>query len=171
MVARGSVVSTRAAGTATITITSGAGTVSVGTINIVSVVLSLFTANSDGQGAPAAYAIRVRADNSQNIEAVTRFDTARNKQVTTPLDLGPASDQVFLILYGTGIRFRSSLSAVSVKIGGVDAPVDYAGAQGGFIGLDQVNVRLARSLIGRGEMDVAVTIDGRVANTISISVK
>jgi len=58
--------------------------------------------------------------------------------------MDPDSDQLFLVLFGTGMRFRSSLSNVSVKIGGIDAPVEYAGPQGEFAGLDQINVRLPR---------------------------
>ncbi|MGH9844828.1 MAG: hypothetical protein ACREEM_39430, partial [Blastocatellia bacterium] len=54
---------------------------------------------------------------------------------------------------------------------GVDAQVTFAGAQGGFAGLDQVNVRLSRSLIGRGEVDVALTVDGQAANTVKVCIK
>jgi len=85
--------------------------------------------------------------------------------------LGPETDQVFLVPFGTGFRFRSSLSAVTVKIGGADVEVLYAGEAPGFIGLDQLNVRLSRSLIGRGEVDVALTVDGRTANVVRVNVK
>jgi uncharacterized protein (TIGR03437 family) len=60
---------------------------------------------------------------------------------------------------------------VIARIGGVDAQVMFAGAQEGFVGLDQVNVRLSRSLIGRGEADVVLTVDGKPANTITASIK
>ena len=49
-------------------------------------------------------------------------------------------------MFGTGLRGRTSLEAVKLKIGGIDAPVAYVGAQGDFAGLDQVNVLLPRSL-------------------------
>jgi uncharacterized protein (TIGR03437 family) len=158
-------------GTATVTVTSGDGTVSTGTAQIASVAPGLFTANASGQGVAAAVALRVKADGSQSAEPIAQFDVAQNKFIAIPIDLGPASDQVFLILFGTGIRFRSSLSAVSVKIGGADAQVYYAGAQGNFVGLDQVNVLLARSLSGRGEVDVELTVDGQAANTIKVNIK
>ena len=54
---------------------------------------------------------------------------------------------------------------------GVDAPVNFAGAQGSLVGLDQVNLQLSRSLIGRGEVDVALTVDGKTANTVRINIK
>lgn len=49
-----------------------------------------------------------------------------------------------------------------------------AGAQdGGFmtriIKLDQVNLLLPRSLAGRGEVDVALSIDGQTANLVKVS--
>ena len=76
-----------------------------------------------------------------------------------------------MLLFGTGIRYRTSLSAVNAQVGGTNAQVNFAGAQGAFAGLDQVNARLSRSLIGRGEVDVALTVDGKPANTIKASIK
>ena len=37
-----------------------------------------------------------------------------------------------------GLRFRTSLAKVRVKIDTVDAPVQYAGTQGEFMGLDWI---------------------------------
>lgn len=76
-----------------------------------------------------------------------------------------------LVLYATGARFRSDLKNIAATIGGVPLTVEYAGNQNQYVGLDQINVRLARSLIGRGEVEVNVTIDGRVANAVRISFK
>ncbi len=160
-----------APGAATVTITSGAGTVSVGTVQIAAVAPGLFTADASGGGLAAATALRVKADGSQQFEPVARFDAAQQKFVAAPIDLGPETDQVFLLLFGTGIRFRSALSAVTAKVGGVDCQVGFAGAQGGFVGLDQVNVRLSRALIGRGEVDIGLTVDGRAANTVKVGIK
>ena len=88
-----------------------------------------------------------------------------------PVDLGPEADQVFLVLFGSGLRARSSLAAVSARIGGAEAQVTYAGPQGDFLGLDQVNVRLARELAGRGEVDVTLVVDGREANPVKVHVR
>jgi uncharacterized protein (TIGR03437 family) len=160
-----------APGVATITITNQAGVVSQGTVTIAAVAPGLFTANASGQGVAAALALRIKADGSQSYEPVARFDATQQRFIAVPLDLGLVSEQVFLIVYGTGIRHRSALTAVTGRIGGIDAPVNFAGAQGALIGLDQVNLRLARNLIGRGEVDVVLTVDGRIANTVRINVK
>jgi len=88
-----------------------------------------------------------------------------------PVDVSVAGDQVFLVLFGTGIRFRSSLSNVTATIGGTPVSVQYAGPQGTFVGLDQLNIALPASLVGRGEADLVLTADGQIANTIRVNIK
>lgn len=87
-----------------------------------------------------------------------------------PIDLGSEGDQVILLLFGSGIRYRSGLAGVKAVIGGENAEVLYAGLQPESVGLDQINVRLPRSLIGRGEVNVVLTVDGRVANTVTVMI-
>ena len=104
--------------------------------------------------------VRVKADGVQSVEAITG-----------PIDLGPATDQVYLVLFGTGIRGRSSLAGVAATIGGLDADVTFAGPQGQFDGLDQVNVRLPRSLAGVGRVEIGLTVDGWEANTVTVTIQ
>jgi uncharacterized protein (TIGR03437 family) len=158
-------------GSVTVTVTNGIGAASVGTAQNDVVAPGVFAANADGQGVAAAQALRVTATRGQSYEPIARFDAVQNKFVSIPLDLGPASDEVYLILYGTGIRYRTSLQAANASIGGVSSPIGYAGPQGFFVGLDQINVLLPRSLIGRGEIDAVLTVDGRIANTVRVNIK
>ena len=160
-----------AAGTATVTVTSWSGVISRGTVQISSVAPGLFTANSSGRGVPAAVIERIRANGARNTEPVAQFDAAQNQFVPVPIDLGAADDQVFLAMFGTGFRFRTSLSAVTATIGGTPAEVTFAGDQGGFVGLDQANIRIPRSLLNRGEVDVVLMVDGQPANTVRINIK
>jgi len=160
-----------ALGAATVIVTSSTGAVSTGTIQVVAVAPSLFSANASGTGLAAAVVVRVRADGSQVNEPAIQFDAMQGRFVAVPIDLGPETDQVFLVLFGTGIRNRSAPEAVTAKIGGVDATVSFAGAQGGFVGLDQVNVRIPRSLAGRGNVDVALTVDSKPSNTVQVNIK
>jgi len=53
----------------------------------------------------------------------------------------------------------------------MNAMVGFAGAQGDFIALDQANVLIPRSLAGRGEVDVVLTVDGRTTNVVKVSIK
>lgn len=158
-----------AIGAATVTITSGDGALSQGAITIANVAPGLFAANANGQGIAAVNVLRVKADGSQIYESAARFDGT--KFVPVEIDLGPEGEQVFLIVFGTGFRGRSDLSAVKFTIGGAASEVFYVGPQGGFVGLDQANIRIPRSLVGRGVVDIVMTADGRTANTVQIQVK
>lgn len=158
-------------GPATVTVTSGDGTISAGTLNIAAVAPGLFTANSNGRGVAAAILLRVKPDNSQSFELISQFDPAQNLFVPIPVDLGPETDRVFLLLFGTGIRGRSGLNAVTARIGDATAEVTYAGPASDLAGLDQVNALIPRSLIGRGLIDIVLTVDGKAANTVTIQIK
>ena len=136
---------------------------------IAAVAPGLFSASSSGQGVAAAVVARVKADGSQSFEPVARFDEMLNKIVAVPIDLGPATDTVILVLFGTGIRNRSALSALSVRIGGEDLPVQYASAAPGFAGLDQIKQVATRSLAGRGDVGIELIADGKRANEVRVS--
>ncbi len=158
-------------GPATITVTAADGVVSTGRIQIEAIAPGLFTANANGEGVAAAVAVRVRADGSQSSEPAFQFDPASNRQVSVPIDLGPPTDQVVLLLFGTGLRGRSADARVSVRIAAREAEVLFAGPQGGFVGLDQVNVRLPRTLAGFREVPLTLTVEGKPANTVLLHVK
>ncbi len=159
------------AGIATVTVTGSDGAISTGSANIDTVAPGLFAANAGGQGVAVAVALRIKQDGARSFETVAGFDPSTNKYVAVPIDLGAETDQVFLLLFGTGFRNRSILENVSARIGGIEAPVLYAGASGGFVGLDQINVQLPRSLRGRGEVDVAMTVDYKAVNMVRIAIK
>ena len=160
-----------AAGQATILITSGNGAVSGSVVEIASVAPGIFVADASGRGVPAANALTFRADGSSSSRPVAQFDPATGRFIAVPIDLGAIDDRVFLSLFATGVRKRSSLEAVRAVINGVEAPVLFAGDQGGFVGLDQVNIELPRSLVGSGLVDVTLIVDGQIANVIQINIK
>lgn len=158
-------------GIASIVITSSNGQSSQTAVQIASVAPGLFTADSSGQGLAAAYVLRIKANGSQQSEPIAQFDPAQSRFVPRPIDLGLATDLVFLIVFGNGLRNRTSLAAVSAQVGGVAVTVGYAGLQGDFVGLDQANLLLPQSLIGRGEVDVILIVNGHAANTVKVSIK
>jgi uncharacterized protein (TIGR03437 family) len=86
-----------------------------------------------------------------------------------PISLGGESDQVVLLLYGTG--FRNHSGAIDVTIGGVPAQVLGIAAQPQYAGLDQMNVIVPRSLRGAGEVEIVVTMAGKTLNTITITIQ
>lgn len=158
-----------APGIANVSISNENGDLVTGTIRIESTSPGLFSANASGQGVAAAVALRVKPDGSQQYEPAAFFDSNQNAFVARPIDV--SSDDVFLILYGTGLRYRSSLSAVTARIGGSDSQVLFAGSQGGFAGLDQINLRLSRSLAGRGEVEIEVEVEGKRANKVKVHIR
>ena len=160
-----------ALGLATITVVRDSLMIASGTLKIDHVAPGLFAMNADGQGVPAALAVFAKADGSQTWQYVFNTGCLPGSCQPVPLDLGVATDKVFLQLYGTGIRGRSSLAAVIAKMGGVDALVEYAGPVSGMVGLDQVNLRVPRSLMGRGQVDIILTMDSKTTNTVAVNFK
>lgn len=156
-----------AEGEAGVTVFRGTTVISRGKLQVANNAPALFTANSDGWDAPAALVQRVPATGASTTTTVVRLDTDFNRYVPAPIQLGAATDQVFLLLFGTGIRG----TAVSATIGGLPAEVLYAGPQGEYDGLDQVNVRIPRALAGRGSVDVALWVDGLRANTVRVAIQ
>jgi hypothetical protein len=85
-----------------------------------------------------------------------------------PVDLGASSDVVALRFYASGVREGAEIHA---QIAGHDVPVLYAGPAGHFAGLDEISVKVPRSLAGSGNVDVALTVDGRTASPIHIQIQ
>lgn len=160
-----------AAGKAQVTVFLNGEAVAAASPQIELVSPGLFSANASGQGLVVGLALRVRADGSQRFEPLARFDEEKQQFIAAPIDLGPETDQVFLVLFATGLRNRSTLGSVQVRIGGAHADALYAGPQGSFVGLDQINVPLPRDLAGRGEVEVTVMADGVAANPLSVAIQ
>jgi uncharacterized protein (TIGR03437 family) len=127
----------------------------------------LFSANASGQGVAAAAAVRVDASGAQTPLEVVDFSTQPYRG--RPISLGASSDQVVLLLYGTG--FRNHAGAIEVTIGGELAQVLGIAAQPQYAGLDQMNVIIPRSLIGKGEAEVVVKLGGKTLNTVTVTIE
>ena len=158
-----------AIGKATVKILNGTATPPTTTVQIAAVAPGLFTANGAGTGVAAAIAIRRSIDTQTDTE-IPLFHCDANGCTSMPIDL-TAGTQVFIELFGTGIRGRSALNNVTASLGGVSTPVLFAGAQGQFPGLDQVNVVIPQNSNLHGEQDLVLTVDGLPANAVRINVK
>ncbi|HZT29868.1 MAG TPA: hypothetical protein VFA33_08300 [Bryobacteraceae bacterium] len=159
-----------APGLATFTVGGAGGPALYATAMVRNVAPALFTMNGNGSGVAAATAIRTNAGNPRLQASVQVFQCGGGRCAVTPIDVG-LDTPVFLSLYGTGIRNRSSLAGVQVTIAGQNVPVLYAGPQPDFPGLDQVNVGLTLGLRGSGTASVVLTVDGQAANTVSIALQ
>lgn len=148
-------------GTATVKVMSGGTEIANGTVTIETVSPSIFTVLSTGKGVPAA---------QTTADGVTFQSVANADGTAKVLSVGTTAKPNFLVLYGTGLRRRSSMANVKVLIGGAQAEVSFLGAHSRLVGVDQMNIKLPQSLRGRGNVDVVVTIDGKTANTVTINI-
>jgi len=157
-------------GPARLEVIRGTQTAAAGTAEIRAVAPSLFSANASGDGVAAAVVERLTAGGARSSQLTFQFDSTSRRNVAAPIHLGPESDQVFAVLYGTGIRGAGSPNRVTLMIDGERLPVLYAGTQPDFAGLDQVNAGpFPRKLIGRGGVPVVLEIDGRISNVVTLT--
>jgi uncharacterized protein (TIGR03437 family) len=157
-----------APGSAVVTVTSGSGATAIANVDVSAVAPSVFVM----PGGTTAAAVALRATSGGAQSPITVFQCSAAPVCTSvPIDLGAEGDVVVVTFFGTGLRKNSGLSNVKATVGGVDCPVLFAGAQGQFVGLDQLNVQLPSSLRGKGEVQVVFTIDGQTSNPITINVR
>jgi uncharacterized protein (TIGR03437 family) len=162
-----------AIGVATAVVTLNGNIVAAGPVNVVSLAPALFTFLGTGNGTVAGYALRVRGTD-QTTEFIYMIDGG-GALVPKPIDMGPASDAVFLIVYGTGMQSNSGPANTIVDFGnGRTFPLSQLGGgifASGLIGVQQVNLLLPRSLIGSGLINMKLTVDGKVTNTVQFAVQ
>jgi uncharacterized protein (TIGR03437 family) len=156
-----------AAGPATLTITGPAGVLTAN-INVAPIAPAIFTANMNGQGVYAGQVVHGHTDGTQTITSSATFDTTQNTWVPVPVSLDPSTDQVFLVLYGTGIRHFTT--GVTATVNGVSVTAE-AAAQGTYAGLDQVNLQLPSNLAGAGSVNIVITVDGQPANIVTATIQ
>ena len=154
-----------ALGAATIIVTAPSGS-QTAQITIKDAAPGLFTANQNGRGAPTGQVVMVHADGSHTVENLAA--PSGGTYVATTIKLTSPTDQVFLQLYGTGIRHASKVTAA---ISGAPLTVTYAGQQGTYPGLDQVNLQLPKALEASGALNVVVTAEGQAANDVMIVIQ
>jgi len=151
-----------AVGTASVSIQSQSGTAQTATIQIGNVSPGLFELN--GAGLVAAWVLPVISGAQQPLQPV--YQIASGAVVPLPINLGLSTNQVYLEMYGTGIRNASNVTAT---VGSFSVPVLYAGAAPGFAGEDQVNIGpLPQALAGAGSVNIVLTADGQAANTVNV---
>jgi uncharacterized protein (TIGR03437 family) len=158
-----------APGLATVTIALPGGG-SLGTLaNIANIAPGIFTANMAGQGPYAGQVVYGHSDGSQTVADAAIQNVGSNTFAPNPINLATPGDQVYLVLYGTGI---CQAKEVTASVNGVSVPVVYSGAQGSYVGLDQINMGpLPASLAGAGSVKLTITADGQAANPVMLTIQ
>ena len=145
-----------AVGDAVITVFAGNQVLATGSVRIEPVAPTLFSANATGEGVAAARFLLVANDGSRVEEFI--FDSSQTPRTAIPIDLSGQGDQVFLLLFGTGIRGFSD--EVTATVNGIGVRVLGAAAHSMFEGLDQVNIGpMPVELIGAGEVDIVLGVE------------
>jgi uncharacterized protein (TIGR03437 family) len=157
---------TVATGIAQVKITTAGPFVSSAYFPVSTVAPGLFTLN--GVGLAAATAVKVAADGKTQTSVPVFTTNSDGTYSAAPISVSGGS--VYLTLYGTGIQ-AAGTSGVTATIGGVNAKVTFAGAQGTSPGLDQVNVLIPASLAGTGNANVQLMANGISANPVQITVQ
>jgi len=154
-----------ATGTATVTIQNQNGIVQTAVIQIGSVSPGIFALN--GSGLVAAWVLPVISGAQQPLQPV--WQVVGGAVVPLAVSLGPSTEQIYLEMYGTGIRNARN---VTVTVGGLSVPMLYAGAAPGYAGEDQVNIGpLPAALAGQGSVKIVVTADGQQANAVNVTIQ
>jgi uncharacterized protein (TIGR03437 family) len=155
-----------ATGPATVSIQNQNETTQTATIQIANVSPGLFQLNPP-LGLVAAWVLPVISGTQQPLQPV--YQMASGSVIPLPINLGQSTQQVYLEMYGTGIRNANSVTAT---VGGLSVPVLFVGAAPGYAGEDQVNIGpLPQSLAGKGSVNILVAADGRAANTVNVTIQ
>ena len=149
-----------AVGPASVTVARPGQPSASASLNVVAAAPGIFALNSDGLA--AAIVTRARPNLPNTFDRV--YDVSGGAIVPRPIVFGPEDESLYLSFYATGLRGGTGLPGVHVRIGNYDAEVDWAGAQPTCAGLDQINVKVPRTLAGAGDVDVRITVDGIDAN-------
>jgi uncharacterized protein (TIGR03437 family) len=157
-------------GAASLTVVKSDGTRPSTVLPITSLAPGLFAANGNGQGIAAGVALRVRP-NIRAFVPLARYDESLGRYVAVPLEFLAPDEELYLVLFGTGWRGRSTSDAITLRLGSVAAPVLFAGGQGELAGVDQINAQLPRSLVGRGVVNIELQVGGQPANVVTIQVQ
>jgi uncharacterized protein (TIGR03437 family) len=142
------------------------------TVKLASYAPGLFTTNQQGSGQGA-----VLLSGTASIAAPTgMFANSR-----------PAARGSYIEIYGTGLGpvsntpadggispvspLAQTTTSATVSIGGIPAPVIFAGLAPNFVGLYQINVLVPQSAPVASNVPVTLTIGGTNSNTITIAVQ
>jgi len=152
-------------GPAIVTVTSGDGTQTSDIFDVENVAPALYSVDANGTGPSAGYVY--------GTSQYTFLCTAAYNCSDVPVSVG--SGNTYLILYGTGVEYHLNPVAVNFtnQSGTVIASTTayFAGPQGTYAGLDQVNVQLPTSLAGAGVVNVSISVDNRTSNSVQITMQ
>lgn len=148
-----------AAGAATVMIVNNNGVGAMGTIDVKAAAPSVFAINATGAGPAAAVDAFTSAAGPFN---ATRANGEPNIIAVFGTGLGPDATDV-----GTNVNVNASVTA---RIDGNVVTLQYAGSQGGLVGLNQFNVILPAGITS-GTHTLTFTRGGVTSNTTTLAIR
>jgi uncharacterized protein (TIGR03437 family) len=138
-------------------------------INVLASESGVFTKDLTGQG--LGIIVKVAADGTQSVVSPTNPTSAYDAIVIYCAGLGDVNPRQ---IAGQQVPFSpisQAIDTVKVTIGGVDAPVFFAGLTPGFTGLYQVNAYVPTGVTPGDNVPLVITEGGRVGPPVTIPVR
>ena len=130
------------------------------TVEVAATAPAIYTAAQNGKGVASATYLRIRP-NGARTEGLL-FDSNTLAETAIPVAAG---DQIYLILYGTGLRGGPATATV----GDVAVPVAGPVAQGQYQGLDQINLGPLPLRVGAGQKQIVIRQGDNLANITTVT--
>ena len=130
------------------------------TVEIAATAPAIYSANQTGKGVAAATYLKISRTGARTEGLL--FDATTN--AAAPIPVAPG-DQVYLILYGTGLRGGPATATV----GDISVPVAGPVAQGQYHGLDQINLGPLPTRIGYGTKEIVIRQGEEVSNFTTVT--
>ena len=108
-----------------------------------------------------AEALRIVNNTESYTEPLFAWASMLNQFMPLPAKRAADNERLFLTLYVSGIRSRSTLPSVSLTACGFVLSVAYAGPMGVYPGIDQLNVETSRALAGKGACELKLCVESQ----------
>lgn len=143
---------------------SGPAQITIGsqktTVEVAATAPGIYSASQNGKGVAAGAYIRINARGERSEGLLFNAKTGEDSGVPAA-----AGDQIYLILYGTGMRGGSATATV----GDIAVPVAGPVAQGQYQGLDQINLGPLPLRIGLGQREILIRQGDRLSNPVTVT--
>jgi len=123
----------------------------------------IFTLRGDGTGVPLGSLVAGLDDGST--VSMQPYECSKTGCAPASVPLPANATDLYVVLYGTGIRNYRSISA---SLGAFKPEVLYVGAHAQFPGLDQINLHLKAPFALGGTQTLQLQVDGIPSNAVSV---
>ena len=163
-----------ATGTAEVVLTGNNGAVATGTVEVQAASPAIFTEDASGSSmgsilngvtferGPFAVTTPENPSEDKRTRLAIFLTGIRNLPNTDPTNDIPLSEGATLV---------NVAESLQVTLDGVPVPVEFGGRHPVFVGLDQINVLLPEEFAGRGTVDLVVSSEGQVSNTVQVTIQ